>query len=126
MATLLIVDDDPVVLGVLAELFEGEHRCDTASTAEEALGTLAECDYDLIVTDLSMSGMSGEALLGFAKSYCPRTPVIFISGSTNDELARRLIAKGAFDYIRKPFQLSEIMEKVAHALEHRRRLLSQA
>jgi DNA-binding NtrC family response regulator len=121
MAMMLIVDDDRTVLDVLYELFSGDHLCHTASTAEEALATMALCDYDIIVTDLTMPGLSGEDLLGFAKTHCPGTPVLFISGSTDEERARRLLAKGAFDYLQKPFQLPEVYEKVACALEHRRR-----
>lgn len=123
MASLLIVDDDQTVRDVLAELFSGEHRSDTASTAEEALGAMTECEYDLIITDITMPGMSGETLLGFARTNCPRTPVIFISGTIDRERVARLRVKGAFDFIQKPFQLSEVLEKVAHALEHRRRLV---
>ena len=122
MATLLIVDDDPTMLDVLTEFFSGEHLCHTATTAEEALATMASCDYDVIVTDLSMPGMSGEALLGFAKAHCPGTPVLFISGSTDEERAARLLTKGAVGFLHKPFQLPEVFEKVAQALEHRRRL----
>ena len=121
MASLLIVDDDPVVLDTLSELFSGEHRCDTAATAEEAIATLSSCEYDVIVTDLVMPGLSGEDLLGFAKAHCPGTPVLFISGQTDEERARRLLAKGAFDYLQKPFGLPEVFEKVGLALEERRR-----
>jgi DNA-binding NtrC family response regulator len=126
MATLLIVDDDPTLLGVLTELFSGDHLCHTASTAEEALQTMGSCDYDVIITDLTMPGMGGEDLLGFAKTHCPRTPVLFISGSTDEGRARLLLTKGAFDFLQKPFELPEIFEKVALALEERRRRLAGA
>ena len=121
MASLLIVDDDRTVLDVLSELFSGEHLCHAVASAEDALTRMGTADYDVIVTDLSMPGLSGEALLGFVKTHCPGTPVLFISGSTDEERTRRLITKGAFDYLQKPFELREVFEKVAHALEHRRR-----
>ena len=69
-----------------------------------------------------MPVMSGEDLLGFVKTHCPGTPVLFISGSADEGLARRLLARGAFDYVHKPFDLPEVYEKVARALEHRLRL----
>lgn len=53
MVTLLIVEDDPTLLEVLANLFSGDKLCDTASTTEEALGRLGAGDYDVIVTDIS-------------------------------------------------------------------------
>jgi DNA-binding NtrC family response regulator len=124
MASLLFVDDEEEVRVILCELFEGKHKCDTAATAEEALTKLAaEGDnYDLIVTDVHMPGMSGEDLLGFVRIYRPTTPVIFLTGASDPNYAAQLIRKGAADYLSKPFRLPEIEEKVARALRQRRRL----
>lgn len=121
MASLLIVDDDPVFLEVLSELLSAEHLCHTASTAEEAIGRLDSHDYDVIVTDISMPGMSGEDLLGFVKAHRPGTPVLFVSGSTDEERVERLLTRGAFDYLQKPFPLEEIGKRVARAVAQRRR-----
>ena len=125
MASLLIVDDDPTLLDVLAELFSGM-EVHSAASAEEALDRLSKGEYDVVVTDLMMPGMSGETLLGFVKTHSPGTPVIFISGSTDEGRGRRLLAKGAFDYVHKPFNLPEVYEKVALALEHRGRRQGRA
>jgi two-component system response regulator PilR (NtrC family) len=121
MASLLVVDDDPVFLEVLSELFSAEHLCHTAATAEEAIERLDSHDYDVIITDVSMPGMSGEDLLGFVKAHRPGTPVVFVSGSTDEERAERLLTKGAFDYLRKPFRLEEISKRVERAVGQRRR-----
>ena len=121
MASLLLVDDDKTLLEVLFELFSEEHECDHAATAEEAFGLLRALEYDLVVSDITMPGMSGEALLGFIKANSPRTPIIFISGSKDGELARRLQVKGAAGFLSKPFNLSEISESVARTLEARGR-----
>ena len=126
MASLLIVEDDEALRETLCELFAGCHLCHAAATAEEALDKLAGCDYDVIVTDLSMPGMSGECLLGYARVNCPRTPVLFISGSTDEERTRGLLTKGAFGFLQKPFQLPAIYEQVALAFEERRRRLARA
>jgi DNA-binding NtrC family response regulator len=124
MATLLIVDDDELIRDALSELFEGEHLCHTVGTAEEALTRLAAQDYDVIITDLSMPGMSGEDLLRFARIYQPRTPVFFISGSIEISQAQKLKVKGAFGYLLKPFRLEDIEASVGRALEYRRRLMN--
>jgi DNA-binding NtrC family response regulator len=121
MASLLVVDDDETILEVLFELFSDGHVCHTASTAEEAVERLMSQDYDVVITDVSMPGMSGENLLGFVKVYRPRTPVLFISGSSGREHAERLLQRGACGYLLKPFQLEEIAEKVARTIEYRRR-----
>ena len=120
MATLLLVDDDRIMLEVLTEFFSGEHVCHAAATAEEALHLLGSDDYDAVVTDLSMPGLSGEDLLGFVKAHRPGIPVIFISGSIDEESAERVLRKGAFEYLKKPFQLDELARRVSQALEHGR------
>jgi CheY-like chemotaxis protein len=119
MANLLIVDDDEAILVTLFELLSGEHSCHAAASAEEALKRLASQAYDLIITDLSMPGLSGEDLLGFAKVYAPRTPVIFISGSADPAGSERLLVKGGVDYLPKPFRLEEVEASVARALGRR-------
>ena len=121
MASLLLVDDDETLLEVLFELFSQEHECDPAATAEEAFDRLRAREYDLVVSDITMPGMSGEALLGFIKANRPSTPIIFISGSKDGELARRLRVKGAAGFLSKPFNLSEMGESVSRALEARGR-----
>ena len=121
MASLLIVDDDQTFLEVLSELFSAEHLCHTAATAEEAIGHLDSHEYDVIVTEISMPGMSGEDLLGFVKAHRPGTPVLFVSGSTDEERAARLLRKGAFDFLQKPFPLEEISRRVSRAVGQRRR-----
>jgi DNA-binding NtrC family response regulator len=120
MPSLLLVDDDQTLLNVLLELFSGEHQCDAAATAEEGFELLGANGYDLVVTDISMPGMSGETLLGYIKANSPSTPVIFISGSKDRELARRLRVKGAASFLSKPFNLAEIMQTVERALQGRR------
>jgi DNA-binding NtrC family response regulator len=120
MATLLIVEDDPTLLEVLADLFSGM-EAHTATSAEVALDLLGAGEYDVVITDISMPGMSGEALLGFVRTHSPDTPVIFISGSIDRERAELLRVKGAFGYLQKPFRLPEIYEMVAQALERRGR-----
>jgi DNA-binding NtrC family response regulator len=122
VTSLLVVDDDKTILDVLFELFSDGHLCHTASTAEEAIERLMSQDYDVVITDISMPGMSGENLLGFVKVYRPKTPVLFISGSSGREHAERLLKRGASGYLMKPFQLEEIATKVARIIEHRRRL----
>ncbi|MDT7603418.1 MAG: two-component system, response regulator, stage 0 sporulation protein [Acidobacteriota bacterium] len=117
MASILIVDDDEVIRTTLLDLFSERYLCHTAGTAEGALKLFEAQNYDVIITDISMPGMSGEDLLGFAKKYQPRTRVIFISGLDDRQNAERLLVKGAVGYLSKPFRLEEIEEKVTRAIE---------
>lgn len=119
MAVLLIVDDDETIRDALYDLFESEHRCHLAETAEQALIWLETETYDVALTDISMPGLSGVELLGVLRQHQADMPVIIISGLSDQEHARGLIKMGAFDYIVKPFRLDAVEESVERALLYR-------
>ncbi|HVF68557.1 MAG TPA: response regulator [Pyrinomonadaceae bacterium] len=118
MAAILIVDDDDAVRDVLYDLFSDEHLCHVAATAEQALAFIDEQPYDVVLTDISMPGLSGLELLGHLRQARPGTPVIVVSGIGDRTHAEGLTRLGAFDFILKPFQLEEVERSVARALEH--------
>jgi DNA-binding NtrC family response regulator len=122
MAAILIVDDEDAVRDVLYDLFNEEHMCHAAATAEQALAFLNEQSYDAVLTDISMPGLSGLELLGRLHQEQPDTPVIVISGIGDRTHAEGLTRLGAFDYILKPFTLEAVEESVGRALEHSRAL----
>jgi two-component system, NtrC family, response regulator PilR len=119
MAALLIVDDDDAVRDTLADLFSESHLCHAASTAENALAFLQVEKYDVVLTDISMPGLSGLELLGIIRQSQPETPVIIISGISDRAHAEGLMKLGAFDYILKPFRLEKVEESVERALGKR-------
>lgn len=120
MAAVLIVDDDEVVRDTLFDLFSEEHLCHAAPTVENALAFLSVESYDVVLTDISMPGLSGLELLGIVKQRQPDVPVIIVSGISDRAHAEGLIKLGAFDYILKPFRLEEIEASVNRAIEMRR------
>ena len=120
MADVLIVDDDDVIRETLLELLEGNYHCQEASTAEEALRKLEAQPFDVVLTDISMPGLSGSELLQRARELYPDTPVIIMSGLSDQEQAYSLINRGAFDYLLKPFRLEVVEESVKRAIEQRR------
>jgi DNA-binding NtrC family response regulator len=120
MAAILIVDDDDAVRDVLYDLFSEEHMCHAAATAEQALAYLGEQTYDVVLTDISMPGLSGVELLGHLRSEQPDTPVIVVSGIGDREHAEGLTRLGAFDFILKPFTLEAVEESVSRALAQSR------
>ncbi len=119
MATLLIVDDDEKVRNTLNDLLSGTHECHTADRAEQALAYLELENYDVVVTDITMPGLSGREILKCIQEKHSATPVIVISGNSDEEDARELIAMGAFAYLKKPFQLEDVEDAVDRALAHR-------
>jgi two-component system response regulator YesN len=69
-----------------------------------------------------MPGLSGLELLGRVLEQCPSTPVIIVSGITDQDHAQALIKLGAFDYLLKPFRLEVVEKSVKRGLEYRRKL----
>ena len=124
MAVILIVDDDENIRDALYDLFESEHRCHMAETAEQAIKWLETETYDVALTDISMPGLSGVELLAVLRQHQPSMPVIIISGLSDQEHAQGLIKMGAFEYLVKPFRLDVVEETVQRALEERKQLLA--
>lgn len=122
MATLLLVDDDNLIRGTLHELLTDSHICHTADRAEQALTYLEFEEYDVVITDIAMPGLSGREVLKQIQEKRPTTPVIVISGESNEEEARSLMEMGAFAYITKPFHLDEVESAVVRAITRHREL----
>ena len=119
MADILLVDDDDVIRETLCELLASDHHCEEASTAEDALRKLETRSFDVVLTDISMPGLSGRELLKRVLSLYPGTPVIVISGLSDQDQAQSLIGAGAFDYLIKPFRLEVVEESVRRAAQQR-------
>ena len=125
MAAILVVDDDDAIRDTLYDLLSESHLCHVAATAERALEWLATDVYDVVLTDISMPGLSGIELLGHVRQNQPQTPVIIISGIQDQEHAKGMITLGAFEYLLKPFRLEDVEQSVARAVEHRTQSLKE-
>ena len=119
MPLILVVDDDDTIRDTLYELISEEYSCHAAKTAEEALTWLETQEYDVVLTDISMPGLSGLELLVHVRQKYPRTPVIIISGISDQEHAQGLMRLGAYNYLLKPFQLELVEKNIKAALEYR-------
>jgi DNA-binding NtrC family response regulator len=123
MAAILVVDDDDTIRDTLYDLLSDEHRCHTAETAESALKLLSTEFYDVVLTDISMPGLSGLELLGRVRQRYPDTPVIIISGINDQEHAKGMLKMGAFDYLLKPFRLEDVEASINLAITYHQGLL---
>lgn len=126
MPKILLVDDDETIRDTLYELLSQDYFCQTAETAEKAFARLEADQYDVVLTDISMPGLSGLELLGHVRQKFPDTPVIIVSGIGDQEHAQGLIRLGAFDFLLKPFSLEVVEKCVRRALEYRKRLIEAA
>ena len=116
---ILIVDDERGINEVLFDLLSEEYDCVSASSAEEALDHLQKAEFELVISDITMPGMSGLDMLPHAKEIAPNTIVVMISGMQTVESAIGALRLGAFDYLMKPFDLRQVEAVVKRALEHR-------
>jgi two-component system response regulator PilR (NtrC family) len=126
MSRVLVVDDDETIRDTLYELLSESYICQTAETAEKAFARMEADSYDVVLTDISMPGLSGLELLGHVRQKFPNTPVIVISGISDQEHAQGLIKLGAFDYLLKPFSLDEVEKSVRRAIDYQKRLIDES
>ena len=120
MSHILVVDDEPAICWGFRELLRGEgHEVTIASSAEEALKVVSKCLPDTIVLDVRLPGMDGLSALKQLKAKSNNAPVVVMTAFGNLETAVRAVAEGAFDYLTKPFELSDANDVVRRALEHR-------
>lgn len=120
MGNILIVDDDNTLRKGLVELLSISHEITESASAEEALSNIHKKDYDLIITDVKMPGMSGLDLIKRAKNLAPETSFIMITAHASIQEAVQAIHDGADDYIMKPFDLREFEHRVERSLKIRR------
>ncbi|UJR78243.1 sigma-54-dependent transcriptional regulator [Sandaracinus amylolyticus] len=118
MTRVLIVDDERSVRFTLRELVEDlGHEVIDAESGEAALRVLD--DVDLVITDLSMPGMDGLALLARIRAIDPRLAVVMLTARGSERIAVRAMKEGALDYLTKPFDVEEMTLVIERALEHR-------
>lgn len=121
-ASILIVDDDESIRGLLSACLDPAYWCATAANAEEAMRLLESGSFDLVLSDITMPGASGLDFCGWVQKTCPRTVVVMISAMTDIQFAIEAMHKGAFDYVTKPFDLARVTAAVDRALRYRRAL----
>jgi DNA-binding NtrC family response regulator len=113
---ILVLDDEPIVCKRLQPALEKVgYEVVTFTQSPEAMHHIQQTAYDIIITDLKMKGIDGMQFLQEAKKRSPRTEVIVITGFATLETAKESFQKGVFDFIAKPFKLSEIQEVVTKA-----------
>ena len=115
---ILIVDDEVEITEILADLLSEDYNCLRAGSAEEALERLRQGEFQLVISDITMPGMSGLEMIPHVKELSPDTVVVMISGMQTVESAIGALRLGAFDYLMKPFDLRQVEAVVKRALEH--------
>jgi len=118
MARILVADDhDPLRRGLALALTAAGHAVEEAANGNAAIERLHDGYFDVVVSDLKMSGSDGIDVLRTAKSLHPTTSVILMTAFGLVTTAVEAMKSGAFDYVQKPFEIEEMEVKVEKALE---------
>jgi DNA-binding NtrC family response regulator len=119
-ASILVVDDKDQMREVLQKFLTAEgYKVGTAANAAEALGRLEAKSYDLVLSDIKMPGIDGNELLDRVRALDAKTIIILMTAFGSIEAAVSAIRRGAYDYISKPFEMSEIVLRIQRALGNR-------
>ncbi len=117
MATILLIDDEEALCWSLRKAFQRQgHTVLVAASAEAALEMVSRQPAEVVILDVRLPGMDGLAALNELQVRLPGVPIIVITAHGNLSTAVRAVEGGAFDYLPKPFELSQIEELVARAL----------
>jgi DNA-binding NtrC family response regulator len=115
---VLLVDDEEGFRTIMQKRM-GRRNIDvtTAASGSEAVAILRKHDFDAAVVDFKMEDMDGIEVLKIFKKMVPSLPVIILTGHGSGAAAREGIKQGAFDYLTKPCDLENLMEKIREAMQ---------
>jgi two-component system response regulator AtoC len=118
MAKILIVDNEERMCKVVqAGLSLEKHEVDMATSGKQALAKLESAGFQIVLTDLKMSGMDGLSLLREIRSAYPATEVILMTAFASQQTAVEAMRLGAFDYLIKPFGIDELVLRINRITE---------
>ena len=117
---LLLVDDDVRLLDSLCELLKGMgYKLQTATSGKEAVNHLGRLKFDVILLDLLLPDMTGHQVMDFIRDHQIDAHVIVLSGDTTIEAAIGALERGAFGYLRKPYDPRELLKQVENSRQTR-------
>lgn len=123
---ILLVDDSPAVLKMLCDMLTKKgYHVTTCESGEEAIRNFIGGDYDLVLTDIMLPGMSGLNLLKLMKESKPYIDVIVISGNTSSFTTIKALRYGAYDYLVKPIDDEAILYNVVERTLEKKGLQQQ-
>ena len=105
---LVVEDDDEFRKMITDALTLFNHEVELASSAEEALKTLEKKSYDMIISDITMPGISGLEMTKILRKKKIKTPVVIISGHSDTQTITESLKNGVNDYIQKPLRIKDI------------------
>jgi CheY-like chemotaxis protein len=115
---ILVVDDDLEVQETIVAFLDSRgYRTSVAGDGLTAIRTLTTEPADVILLDIQMAGLSGDAALPTIRAMAPRAAVIMVTANIDRDTARRTLAQGAFDYLVKPVNFRHLAKSIQMAIE---------
>jgi CheY-like chemotaxis protein len=118
-ARILLVDDDPMITELIIDMLSLDgYSVETAPNGVAALGKVQGRRYDLILTDLHMPELDGAGLYRelMRRKAHPAQKIIFITGTSGESEAHRVVRETGAPLLRKPFNVAELLELVRKVL----------
>ncbi len=117
MGKILIIDDEAAICQALGEIVELDaHLPMKASSGTEGLRIVQEQQPDLVFLDVQMPGMDGLRVLSEIKQHSPQVPVVVMTAYGSVQTAMQAVRQGAFEYLGKPLEISQVREILERAL----------
>jgi DNA-binding NtrC family response regulator len=114
---VLVIEDDPGVAGSLKKELEAEgYDVAVALRGDDGLTAAKQAPFDVVITDLKMPGLSGLDLVDQLHAAKPRLPIILMTAYGTTETAIDATRLGAYEYVLKPFEMTELLDLVAKAV----------
>ena len=119
---LLLVDDEVGFTTIMAKrLTRRDMVVTTAFSGTQGIQALRAKQFDVAVLDLKMEDMDGIEVLKIFKIMDPNMPVIMLTGHGSEESANEGIQHGAYDYLTKPYEFTELLEKIRQAVSSKKK-----
>lgn len=115
---ILLLEDDTVLSDILIDFLQESHDVTHTYSMKEALILSEESSYDLYLFDINLPDGDGLTLLRELRSFHDETPTIFITAFHDIKYLKKAFETGANDFIRKPFELEELSERIENIKRH--------
>ena len=118
MSRILVIDDEAVIRMLVMEILEAAgYEITGADSAERALALLDDTEFDLVVSDVVMPGLSGLELLELVRERHASLPVVLVTGAGTYDTLSQALTRGAAGLVTKPFAHADLQSAVADALD---------
>ena len=113
---LLVDDEEEFVTALVERLSIRDIYTEGASTGEEAISKISEKEFNVVLLDVKMPGMSGLDVMDKIRNISPGAKIILITGYGSTELGEEGLEKGAYHYFTKPININDLIDKIKEAV----------